>query len=264
MNSLHRFPLRRPLATLRMSCREMGYFGLMNLVGGYLLRLVRLLVMLMVWRALFLQGADLEGMSLQQMLLYTLLSSALEPLLDVRTPASSWLHEGAIVSLYQRPMGIFSQLAAQTMGGWVMPLILFGLPVVLCAPLLGVALAPPSGWALLSLALSVSQGFAVDFLFACLIIRVKNMTWTVQSLRQALTALLTGALIPFSVLPWNLGSLLAYSPLGTLAGAPLSLFCGLDAASRVIPAQLIWNATLWPLALWGFRRSRERMVSYGG
>ena len=29
-------------------------------------------------------------------------------------------------------------------------------------------------------------------------------------------------------------------------------------------AQVFWNLTLWPLALWVFRASRERMVSYGG
>ena len=28
--------------------------------------------------------------------------------------------------------------------------------------------------------------------------------------------------------------------------------------------QVFWNLTLWPLALWAFRASRERMVSYGG
>ena len=32
----------------------------------------------------------------------------------------------------------------------------------------------------------------------------------------------------------------------------------------ILLAQLFWNAALWPLALWGFAASRERMVSYGG
>jgi ABC-2 type transport system permease protein len=104
----------------------------------------------------------------------------------------------------------------------------------------------------------------VDFLFACLLIRMRNLEWPVHVLREALNALLTGALIPFAALPWGLGRWLELSPLGTLAGAPLALMAGIGEPVRLIAAQLFWNLTLWPLALWAFRASRERMVSYGG
>ena len=123
---------------------------------------------------------------------------------------------------------------------------------------------PVSPWFWPSLLLCISQGFAVDYLFACLLIRMNNLEWTVHSIRNALTALLTGGLIPFAALPWGLGAMLELSPLGTLAGAPLALMSGLGDPVRLVGAQLFWNATLWPLALWAFRASRERMVSYGG
>ena len=106
--------------------------------------------------------------------------------------------------------------------------------------------------------------FAVDFLFACLLVRMNNLEYMMFSIRNALTALLTGGVIPFAALPWGLGAWLELSPLGTLAGAPLALMSGLGDPARLIGAQLFWNAVLWPLALWGFRASRERMVSYGG
>lgn len=255
---------RRGLAVLRMGLRENTYFGLWEILGNYLLRLIQLLVMLTVWRALFAGGAGREGMTLAQLLCYTVLGSALQPLLDVRTQASNWLHDGSILSLYQRPMGIFSQLALQTAGSWLLPLLLYGLPVAAGAALLGLSIWPRTGWALPSLLLSISQGFAVDFLFACLVLRARNIAWPIHSLRNALTLGLSGAVIPFSVLPWNLGAWMQYAPLGTLAGAPLSLWVGLADPGPVLLAQCFWNLTLWPAALYFFRRSQERMVSYGG
>lgn len=258
------FTIRRGMAILRMSVRENTYFGLWEIIGGYLLRLVRLLVMLMIWRALFAGGADMQGMTLRQLLCYTILGSALENLLDVRTQASNWLHDGNILSLYQRPMGIFSQLALQAVGSWLLPLALYSLPVLLASALWGLPMRPHTLWALPSLVLSVLQGFAVDFLFACLILRARNISWPIHSLRNALTLMLTGAVIPFSALPWGLGGILQYAPLGTLAGAPLSLWVGLAEPGPILLAQCGWNIVLWPLALLFFHKSQERMVSYGG
>ena len=251
-------------ATARMCVRNQNDFGLLNTLGEYLLRLITLAAQWMIWRAILPDGAEIDGMTRQGMLVYVTVSSALAPLLDVRTPASSWLHDGTMLGLFQRPRSVFAQLAAHTAGGWTIPLLCYGLPLLLTASLLGFPPVPVSPWFWPSLLLCISQGFAVDYLFACLLIRMNNLEWTVHSIRNALTALLTGGLIPFAALPWGLGAMLELSPLGTLAGAPLALMSGLGDPVRLVGAQLFWNATLWPLALWAFRASRERMVSYGG
>ena len=251
-------------ATARMCLKEKSYFGLANILAQYLLRAAGLGALLMIWRSLFLQGADLQGMTLNQMYVYTILATVLAPLLDVRTPASGWLHDGSVLKLYLRPDGLFAQLSAQTAGGWVLPLAALSLPVTVVALACGVDLRPVSLWCFPSLALSVSLGFAVDFLFACLLIRLNNLEWVVHDLRQSLTALFSGAVIPFAALPWGLGRILSLTPLGALAGAPLSIWVGLEDPVRIIAAQVFWNAVLWPLALRRFAAMRERMVSYGG
>lgn len=256
--------LKPYVAAARMSVRASRFFGLGELLGGYAIRALRVLFLLLLWRSLFAAGGSLEGMALRQFLAYTLCSNALAPLLDVRTPVGSWLHEGTITGNYLRPMSIFGQLAAQTLGAAVMPLLIF---VPFCALLglaLGVPLMPATAWFFPSLALCTLQGFAIDFLYACAIIRVGNLSWQVHALREALFTVFTGGLIPFAALPWGLGELLSRSPLGTLSGAPLALYAGLGTPGDIIPMQLLWNALLWPLCLYCFARSRERMVSYGG
>ena len=251
-------------ATAKMCVRNKNEFGLMWLLGEYLLKLIALAAQWMIWCAILPEGAVIDGMTRQGMLVYVTVSSALAPLLDVRTPASGWLHDGTMLGLFLRPDGIFRQLTAHTVGGWLMPLAFYGLPLLVFASLLGFPPVPDSGWFWLSLALCISQGFAVDYLFACLLIRMQNMEWMAFCIRNALVALLTGGLIPFAALPWGMGRWLELSPLGTLAGAPLALLTGLGDPARLISAQVFWNLILWPFALWAFRASRERMVSFGG
>ena len=235
-------------ATARMCLKEKSYFGLANVIAQYLLRAAGLGALLMIWRSLFMQGADMQGLTLNQVYVYTILSTVLAPMLDVRTPASGWLHDGSVLKLYLRPRSLFGQLAAHTVGGWVLPLVILSLPVTGIALLCGVDLRPASLWFFPSLILTVSLGFAVDYLFSCLLIRLNNLEWVVHDMRQSLTALFTGSVIPFVALPWGLGRFLALTPLGSLAGGPLSIYTGLAE----------------PMTLWRFASMRERMVSYGG
>ena len=251
-------------ATARLCLRNRSEFGLINTLGQYMIKLMTVAAQCALWRAILPEGATVDGMNRRNMVVYIVASSALAPLLDVRTPASSWLHDGTVLGLFQRPRSVYGQLAAHTVGGWLTPLMLYGLPLLALASLLGYPPAPASYWFWPSLALCVSQGFAVDYLYACLMIRMNGVEWAMETLRHAIAALLTGGLIPFAALPWGLGRWLELSPLGTLAGAPLALLAGIGDPARLIGAQVFWNITLWPLALWAFRACRERMVSYGG
>ena len=256
--------MKQFFATALMRVKESSTFGAVNLVGTYLLRAAGTMAMLLIWRQLSVSGGDLQGMTLSQLTTYTLLTAILHPMLDVRTPISSWLHEGVLIGLYQRPMGVLKQLVALTLGSWCTHLAVLSLPLMLLTPLLGGSLMPQSPWFWLSLLLAVTQGFCVDFLFGCLIVRAANMSWQIECLRSALTGLLTGAVIPFALLPWGIGRWLALSPLGTLADASLSLYIGTGSAAQLIPAQLFWTALLLPLSLHLFHKSTERMMSYGG
>ncbi|MDD3336894.1 MAG: ABC-2 family transporter protein [Eubacteriales bacterium] len=251
-------------ATARLCVLEKSYFGLANVIGQYLLKAAGVGALLLIWRSLAAQGADLGGFTLEQFYSYTLLSAMLAPLLDIHTPATGWLHDGTMLSLYLRPSSLFSQLSAYTVAGWVIPLLTLSLPLGVTASLCGVNLTPQSPWFFPSLLMTISLGFAVDFLFACLMIRLRNLEWPVRCLRDSLTAIFSGSLIPFAALPWNIGRVLELSPLGALAGAPLAICTGLGDARELVVAQLVWNAVLWPLTLLCLRHSRERMVSFGG
>lgn len=255
--------LEKYIKTAQMSSQSLTNGGVVYLFLNYLLKIVYLIPILLLWRTLIHNGVD-AGMSLSQMLAYTYLGAILSEILVVRSPASNWFYDGLFVSLYQRPMSVLSHLISQTVGGWIPQLLLFTLPMIVIAPLFGVPLTIYSLWFIPSLFLCVTLGFAVDILFVCLTIRMKNANWLVYVIRAAITSLLSGSVIPFAILPWGIGVVFQYLPLGSLAGAPLSIYTGLAAPELIIIAQLFWNMALWPIALLTFKKSQERMVSYGG
>lgn len=249
--------------TAQMSAESQTNGGIAYLLMNYLLRVVYLIPLLFLWKSLLADGVEV-GMTLEQMHTYTYLSVIFADILIVKSPASSWLYEGLLISLYQRPLGILVHLVAQTLGQCLPALVFFSLPMILLAPLFGISLQMHSFWAFPSLILCISLGFAVDFMFACLTIKLHNASWLVYTIRNAITLLLAGRVIPFAALPWNLGQWFQYLPLGSLAGAPLAIYTGLANFGPILLAQVIWNLLLWPLAIYIWNRSQEGMVSFGG
>ncbi len=249
--------------TARMSCTQKTNGGILYLLPDILIKICTLIPLIFLWRVVMASGADV-GMTTAQMLSYTYASVLLSDLMVVKTAATGWLSEGVLVKLYGRPISVIGQLVAQTVGGWLPMLTLFSLPMAVAAPLFGVSLVPATPWFFPSLVLCVSLGFAIDLLFACLSIKLRNMSWLIDRIRAAVVALFSGTVIPIRLLPLGIGEAMKYQPFACLGGAPLTLLTGAANAHDVLALQAVWNLILWPLALLIFKKSQEGMVSYGG
>jgi len=237
--------------------------GIIYMFPNILVNLMYLLPLMFLWRVI--AGGDTDvGMTLVQLLTYTYINALLSEMLVVRTVASSWNYEGQLISLFARPFPVFGQLIAQTIGGWIPMLLIFSLPMLLVAPLLGISIIPATLWFFPSLLLCISLGFAIDFIFACVTIRLKGMAWLGHSIRMAIVSLFSGTVIPFRILPFGLSAIFELQPFGSLGGAPLSLFVGAAEPARIIIIQIAWNIILWTVAIIWFAKSKERQVSYGG
>lgn len=257
-------------STMFMCTKQRFDGGLLGAAGEYLIHLVEFVLMVMIWNVLAGEGADLGGMSLKQLLTYTLMSSVLRQQLNIISPATSALWEGSIIGRYTRPIPIIGSFVIETIGKWWIPVFLFyGFPLLLLAPWLGIHPLPDSLTAglqaFISLTASASLGFAIDLLFASFAIRLKNGCWAATHIRESIYSLLSGELIPFALFPWGLGRIFALTPFGSVAHAPLTIYIGMaDHPWRIIGLQLFWNVVLWTLALYCFHKSEERMISYGG
>ncbi len=249
--------------TAQTSLRGQTNGGIAYLFPGIFLNLMYLLPLMFLWKVIAGNGAD-TGMSLSQLLTYTYLSTLLSEMLVVRTMVSAWNYEGQMLSFFARPLPVFGQIISQTVGGWIPMLLLFSLPMLVAAPLVGTNIIPATLWFFPSLFLCVSLGFAIDFIFACVTIRMRGMAWLSYSIRMAIVSLFSGTVIPFKILPFGLTTVFEYQPFGSLGGAPLSLFVGTAEPIQIILTQIAWNIVLWPVAIMWFTKSKERQVSYGG
>lgn len=255
--------IRKYWITARMAVQEKTGGGVLYLLPDMVMEVVYLVPVMFIWRALAAGGYEME-MSVSQLLSYTYVNALLTDLMIVNTCLSAWNYDTRSMEMFTRPMPVFGQVISRTFGEWVPKLLLFSLPMFLAAPLLGISVAPVSLWVAPSLVLSVSLGFAFEFLFYCVTVRLRNVSWLTYVIRSAVTSFFSGTVIPFRLLPFGMDRWIEYQPFGSLGGAFLSLYVGSGSAVRVIPVQLFWNVVIWIAAVVWFRKSRERMVSFGG
>ncbi len=234
----------------------------------YLLRLMRVAVLLSLWRLLLPHGETVSGFTLPLLLTYSLLAEMFAELLEAYTDVSDAFWDGTIATRFIKPLSIFGQFTAEACGKWLFHLATFSLPLLLLAPLMHISLQPAS-WTsgllfLPSLLLAVGVGLALDFLFTGIGIGLQFPPFAMTRARAAIAALLSGAFIPLALLPWNLGKIFGWLPFASMASAPLRIYTGTGDPLRLLILQAFWCAALWPLTLWLWRVSKEKMVSYGG
>src|SRR5260370_23905144 len=120
-----------------MSAGEIGESPLAFLDYG--LRMLRVLVLLALWRGLLGGRSNAEmPMSLGAVLTYTVIAEVFAQQLAVRTTLSDAFWEGTLVMRFLRPMGLVRQFAAEMSGHWAVHLLLFSIPLLVLTPVLGV------------------------------------------------------------------------------------------------------------------------------
>lgn len=207
-------------------------------------------------------------MTLSEVLTYTLIAEALAEVLACRSDLPYALSDGSIAVRLLQPVGIVGGFAAAMVGRWGFGLLFFSAPLFVAAPLLGVDPLPASGAAaalfLVSLGLAITVGLAIDVLFGALMVVMEQDYWSVHYVRNGVTGLLSGAVIPLALLPGGLGAVFAWLPFAALASAPLRIYTGASEALPLLAGQAAWALLLWPLAGLVWRKNRERLVCYGG
>jgi ABC-type uncharacterized transport system permease subunit len=226
----------------------------------YVLRFLRVAVLLAMWRALLGGRGAVAGLTLDAVLTYTLIAGVFAQQLDPRTELHWSMWQGTLATRYLRPMDLFAQFVAEAAGRWLPSSVLFSLPLLLAASTRGRQAAAGAAFAL-NLVLAVWSA-SRSTSFSALMVAWRLPLWAVQQLRIGLTALLArccrcsctrGASARFGWLPF-----------ASMASAPLRIYTGTGDPLVLLATQAAWAALLWPLAHRLWDAQRERMVSYGG
>lgn len=234
----------------------------------YLLRLVRVALLLSIWRLILAGKGSVSGLSLETVLTYTLVSEVFAEVLNCRTELTYALWNGDIATFFLQPMSLVSQAMARAVGRWGFSFVAFSIPLFLVSPLLGANPRPASlatvFFLVPSLAFSVAVGFALEFIYLALMVALDQNPWGISRIRDALTTVFSGALIPLALMPWGIGDVFAWLPYASMASAPLRIYTGTGDAPWLIALQLFWSVILWLVAIWLWRANREKLATYGG
>ncbi|HZP81930.1 MAG TPA: hypothetical protein VFB21_09855 [Chthonomonadaceae bacterium] len=103
----------------------------------FVLRFLRVAVLLSIWRLLLAGRGIVSGLTLPAVLTYTLSAEVFAEQLTCRTGLVSAFWDGTIATRFVRPLGVFTQFAAEMFGKWAFGFAFFSLPLLLCAPLFG-------------------------------------------------------------------------------------------------------------------------------
>src|SRR5215210_6875059 len=126
----------------------------------YLLRLLRVIVLLSIWRTILAGKDAVSGMTLDAVLTYTLIAEVFAAQFSPRTTLDEVFWNGTIAGRLLQPFGIFNQFSADMFGRWLFEFGVFSVPLLLLAPLVGVSAVPASmaaaGLFVLSLVLAIS------------------------------------------------------------------------------------------------------------
>jgi ABC-2 type transport system permease protein len=236
----------------------------------YLLRLLRVALLIAVWRAVYAGKGEVGGLVVAEVLTYTLVAEACQAQLDARTMLDWNVFQGTIGIRLLRPVGIFGDLTAEMVGSWFWDFVRFSIPLLALAPLLGVDPRPASVGAgllfVVSLVLAVAVGAAVDLLFGCITVWVSasGAVWVVRYMRSGITTLLSGAFIPLSLMPWGIGRAVGWLPFASMASAPLRVYIGQDEPIPLLLGQGAWAVALWAGLRVAWRVSVPRLVAFDG
>lgn len=239
-----------------------------HFIGTYVIRLLRVLILLSLWRMILAQKGNEAGLSLTALLTYTVIAEVFGEVLNCRIRLFWAIWEGTLAYRFVRPMGIVSQFTSEMVGEWLWGFLFFSLPLLALSPLLGVHPLPASLslalWFATSLLLAVVNGLAIEFLFALLMLSLESSIYNINRVRKVALTLLSGALIPLAFYPYGIGDVLAWSPFAQTASAPLLIYIGQGDPIFLIGLQMSWAIVLWIAFALYWQRQRERLTSQGG
>lgn len=242
--------------------------GMWMTISGYALRLLRVVVLLSIWRTVISDDGVVSGMSMEALLTYTLISEACAELFSGRTGLEAALWEGNIAKYLLRPMGVYGQFISHGAGEWLVNFCLFSVPLLLLGAFLGVRVLPSDfftlGWFVLSVALAMGVATAVDFVFTALMVLLEHSVYAIQKVRSAVSIFLSGAVLPLAMFPWNIGEVFEWLPFASMASAPLRIYTATGDVVTLVLTQAIWAAVLWFMAHGLWRINRERLACHGG
>ncbi|MEX0879203.1 MAG: ABC-2 family transporter protein [Thermoanaerobaculia bacterium] len=239
---------------------------------GVLTYLFNVAVYYFIWRAVFRSGGTVMGMTLDDMITYVAVGWAIRSFYfnEIDRDLGTQVQEGKLAMNLIRPVDFQVVMIADAAGQSAFRAILFTVPISVVLALVFPLKPPATVGAGLLFLLSATMSFflvaGLNFLVGLVAIGSKSILGLLRA-KYLVVELLSGLLIPTTLFPEPLRSILLASPFPHINFTPAALYLGKAAgleAARLLALQAGWTVALIVLGQWAWRRSRERITIQGG
>lgn len=243
-----------------------------KLLLGILNSGVSMAASLFLWKVLFQEQAEISGYTWNEMALYLLIAFLMRATLGNSTESKiSWsVLDGSIAMDLTKPISfqsrcLFEAIGASLVEGIIALVLAVTAAIVLCDVRF---LAEPERFLLLflSLALAFLVKFCVSYLAGLCCFFTSN-GYGVVYLRQVITDIFSGALLPISFYPIWFQKAANILPFQSIVYTPTQVFLGRLSgrdAVNVLLLQLVWVIVLWVFGHFFFRFAIRKVTIQGG
>ncbi len=239
---------------------------------GVLTYLFNVSVYYFIWRAVFRSGQTVMGLTLNDMITYVAVGWAIRSFYfnEIDRDLGGQVQEGKLAMNLIRPVDFQMVMIADAAGQSAFRAVLFTVPISIVLALVFPLKPPASALAgILFLWSAVMSFFLVagmNFLVGLIAIRSKSILGILRA-KYLVVELLSGLVIPTTLFPEPLRSILLASPFPHINFTPAAIYLGKatgPAAARLLTLQAGWTVVLIAVGHWAWTRSQRRITIQGG
>lgn len=240
--------------------------------ASVVVNILQIVVFYYIWVAVYSDKTELNGITLNQMITYVILSRIL--FMGISWGVNQWMAQqiqtGAISMELLRPVDYQLVMYSVRIGDFVMFILLNGLPVLLISIFMFGINGPSSILnAILfitSILMAITVAFFIEYMVGILSFYTTN-GWGLQVLKEAVMNFFSGAIVPLAFFPELLKNIVSVLPFKDMVYTPISIYLGLIQGNDIYKAllfQLVWVILLWFLSRLFFKKAIKRIVVQGG
>ena len=238
---------------------------------GILNTLIRIFIFWGIYKALYGNHQEVDGITFQMVTTHFVLSLGLDAVFyvnDFYLPRK--ISNGSIATELLLPISIPGRMLADNLGNAVFRLVFQFLPAAVLSALT-IGLAQPASWQMLLLfIMSAILGYGVLWTISFVV----QMTsfwliniWSLATLKNVCINILSGAMIPLWFMPDWMGGLIKWTPFSSVFFTPIQIYLGQLSTSQILEkcgAQVIWILLIYSFGNWLWRMGQKQLVVQGG
>ena len=267
-----------PIATLRIYAGfvRVGFINTLayrlRYYTGIFTYFVYVSVYYFIWKAIYANGAAIEGFDFSAMLTYVAVGWIIRSFYfnNIDQDLSQQVAEGKLAMDLIKPVNIQLMYISQALGESIFRLVLLTAPTAAIL-LIVFPLKRPAGWInlaafLVSVVLSFFVVAGINFAVGTLAIRLLSILGLLRA-KYFLLELFSGLLIPISFFPHTFQTVLNFMPFQYISYVPLLIYLGKIQGLGLVSAigiQLLWVFALLALGDVMWRWSSRKITIQGG